>query len=384
MTQLTALPPLSLYVHLPWCVQKCPYCDFNSHALRDDLPEEQYIEALLRDLEQDLPRVWGRRIESVYIGGGTPSLFSAKAIARLLSELRARIPFNPVAEITLEANPGTVDEQRFDGFREAGVNRLSIGAQSFNDNSLKRLGRIHDSKQAALAIATAKKAGFDKINLDLMFGLPGQTMDNAIHDIETALSLETDHLSLYQLTIEPNTAFSASPPTLPPDDAIWDMQQVLLDLLSKAGFERYEISAYAKKGSQSRHNVNYWTFGDYLGIGAGAHGKLSSHDEIVRLWKVKHPNDYLKNAGAKKGYGGVTNISDTDLPLEFMMNAMRLYEGVPLASFQERTGLTINSMLKPLAIAEEKGFIIRDAISLRPTEHGQRFLNDMLTLFVPD
>lgn len=384
MTQLSALPPLSLYVHLPWCVQKCPYCDFNSHALRDDIPETRYIDALLRDLEQDLPRVWGRRIDSVYIGGGTPSLFSAQAIKRLLSELRARIPFHPQAEITLEANPGTVDEQRFSGFREAGVNRLSIGVQSFDDDSLKRLGRIHDGDQAALAITTAKQAGFEKINLDLMFGLPGQTLEKATRDVEIALSLETGHISLYQLTIEPNTAFGSSPPILPEEDAIWDMQQVLLDMLAKAGFDRYEISAYARKGKQSRHNLNYWTFGDYLGIGAGAHGKLSSHDGVLRLWKVKHPKDYLQNAGTKKGIGGMTQVEDKDLPLEFMMNSMRLCEGVPLASYQERTGLTLNSMLPQLASAEEKGFINRDAITLRPTEHGQRFLNDMLTLFVPD
>lgn len=384
MTQLTALPPLSLYVHLPWCVQKCPYCDFNSHALHDDIPETQYIDALLRDLEQDLPRVWGQRIDSVYIGGGTPSLFSAQAIARLLSELRARIPFHPQAEITLEANPGTVDEQRFSGFREAGVNRLSIGVQSFDDDSLKRLGRIHDGDQAALAITTAKQAGFEKINLDLMFGLPGQILEKATRDIEMALSLETGHISLYQLTIEPNTAFGSSPPSLPEEDAIWDMQQVLLDMLAKAGFDRYEISAYAREGEQSRHNLNYWTFGDYLGIGAGAHGKLSSHEGILRLWKIKHPKDYLQNAGTKKGIGGMTQVEDKDLPLEFMMNTMRLCEGVPLASYQERTGLTVNSMLPQLASAEEKGFINRDAITLRPTEHGQRFLNDMLTLFVPD
>ncbi|MEE8387505.1 MAG: radical SAM family heme chaperone HemW [Acidiferrobacterales bacterium] len=384
MTQLTAPPPLSLYVHLPWCVRKCPYCDFNSHSLRNDIPEAGYIDALLRDLEQDLPRVWGRHVENVYIGGGTPSLFSADAIARLLSELRARIPFNPSAEITLEANPGTVDAERFTDFREAGVNRLSIGVQSFNDDSLKQLGRIHDGKQAAEAIKTAKYAGFEKINLDLMFGLPGQTLDKAIHDIETALSLETDHISLYQLTIEPNTAFGASPPILPAEDAIWDMQQALQSELAQADFARYEISAYATKGNRSSHNLNYWTFGDYLGIGAGAHGKLSKHEGIFRLWKVKHPKDFLQNAGTEKGIGGITQVADKDLPLEFMMNTMRLCEGVPLASYQERTGLTINSILPQLASAEEKGFIDRGAITLRPTEHGQRFLNDMLTLFVPD
>ncbi|MFV1997846.1 MAG: radical SAM family heme chaperone HemW [Acidiferrobacterales bacterium] len=382
MTRLSV--PLSLYIHLPWCVRKCPYCDFNSHPVRGDIPETEYVDALLRDLEQDLPRVWGRRVESVYIGGGTPSLFTADSIARLLSELRARIPFSPVAEITLEANPGTVDEQRFSGFRKAGVNRLSIGVQSFDDNSLKQLGRIHDGGQARWAIDSAKRAGFESINLDLMFGLPGQKLDNAIRDIETALSLETDHISLYQLTIEPNTAFGASPPNLPTDDAIWDMQQELQGLLMRADFAHYEISAYARNGHQSRHNLNYWTFGDYLGIGAGAHGKLSNHEGIYRLWKTKHPKDYLQNAGTKEGIGGNTQVATKDLPLEFMMNTMRLGQGVPLASYQERTGLMLDSILAQLAIAEEQGFIDRDAVTLRPTDHGQRFLNDLLALFVPD
>lgn len=348
------------------------------------MPEWQYIDALLRDLEQDLPRVWGRRVENIYIGGGTPSLFSADSIARLLSELRARMPFSPSAEITLEANPGAADEKRFAGYREAGINRLSIGVQSFNNDSLEKLGRIHDAQTAIHAATSAKRAGFEHINLDLMFGLPGQSRDNAIHDIETALSLETNHISLYQLTVEANTAFGISPPGLPTDDAIWHMQQELHRLLAKAGFTQYEISAYAKNGNQSRHNLNYWTFGDYLGIGAGAHGKLSSHEGIFRLWKTKHPKDYLKKAGSKESIGGFTQIADKDIPLEFMMNTMRLREGVPLASYQERTGLMVDSMLPQLAIAEEKDFIDRDAVSLRPTVHGQRFLNDFLTLFVPD
>jgi len=352
--------------------------------LRDDIPEQDYVNALVRDLEQDLPRVWGRRVESVYIGGGTPSLFSAKAITRLLSELRARIPFNPSAEITLEANPGAADEKRFAGFREAGVNRLSIGIQSFDDASLEKLGRIHDAKDAKHAAVSAKKAGFERINLDLMFGLPGQSLAKALHDVETALTLEANHLSLYQLTIEPNTAFGAHPPSLPADDAIWDMQQELQGTLAQAGYAQYEISAYAKGGNQSHHNLNYWTFGDYLGIGAGAHAKLSSHEGIFRSWKTKHPKNYLLNAGTSEGIGGTTKVGAEDLPLEFMMNAMRLNEGVPLASFSERTGLTLNSMLPQLARAEEKGFIERDAVTLRPTEHGQRYLNDLLTLFVPD
>lgn len=384
MTQLQVPPPLSLYVHLPWCVRKCPYCDFNSHPLRDDIPEQEYIDALMSDLEQDLPQVWGRHVESVYIGGGTPSLFSANAITRLLSELRARIPINPSAEITLEANPGAVDEKRFAGYREAGVNRLSIGVQSFNNISLEKLGRIHDAQEANKAITSAKGAGFEHINLDLMFGLPGQSSEDAIKDIETALFLETDHLSLYQLTIEPNTAFGISPPSLPPDDAIWDMQQNLQTRLAEAGLVQYEISAYAENGNRSRHNLNYWRFGDYLGIGAGAHGKLSSHEGILRLWKTKHPKEFLQHAGTQKGIGGLNQVSAEELPLEFMMNAMRLNAGVPLASYQERTGLTLDTMLPRLALAEEMGFIERDTISLRPTPHGQRYLNDLLALFLPD
>jgi oxygen-independent coproporphyrinogen-3 oxidase len=301
-----------------------------------------------------------------------------------LSELRARIPFNPAAEITLEANPGTVEEERFAGFREAGINRLSIGIQSFNNDSLGKLGRIHNGAQAVQAAETAKATGFNSINLDLMFGLPGQTLDAATKDIETVISLQPDHISMYQLTVEPNTAFGASPPILPEDDAIWEMQQVLQRQLSTADFECYEISAYAKPGHQSKHNLNYWMFGDYLGIGAGAHGKLSSHKGIFRLRKVKHPKDFLKHAGSEQGIGDLTEVAVSDLPLEFMMNAMRLVEGVPLASYQERTGLSITTMLPQLALAEDKGFIERDAITLRPTGHGQRFLNEMLALFVPD
>lgn len=384
MTQLAAPPPLTLYIHLPWCVRKCPYCDFNSHPLRDDIPEKEYIDALLRDLEHDLPRVWGRRVENVYIGGGTPSLFSASSITRLLSELRARIPFNPAAEITLEANPGTVDEQRFAGFRDAGINRLSIGVQSFNDECLEQLGRIHNGAQATRAVESAKAAGFENINLDLMFGLPTQKLAAAQTDIDTALSLAPTHISLYQLTIEPNTAFGAAPPALPEDDLIWEMQQQLQQTLFDAGYKRYEISAYATDGYQSKHNRNYWMFGDYLGIGAGAHGKLSSHKGIVRLWKVKHPRDYMKFAGSTKGIGGTNSVATSDLPLEFMMNTMRLVEGVTLVDCQERTGLSLNSLLPLLAVAEERGFITRDAITLRPTEHGLRFLNDLLELFVPD
>jgi putative oxygen-independent coproporphyrinogen III oxidase len=377
-------PPLSLYVHLPWCVQKCPYCDFNSHPKRGDIPEQEYADALIRDLEQDLPRVWGRQLESVFLGGGTPSLFSAETIARLLSEIRARIPIKPGAEITLEANPGTVEAGRFAGFRRAGVNRLSIGIQSFNDEHLKTLGRIHDSEAAAKAIEEARNAGFDNLNIDLMFGLPGQALEQALADIDRAITFEPEHISLYQLTIEPNTAFGATPPTLPGEDAIWDMQKALQKRLASAGYEQYEVSAYARNGRRSRHNLNYWTFGDYLGIGAGAHGKLSDHENVTRLWKTKHPKDYLQHAGTSQGISGNQQLTHDDLPLEFMMNALRLVEGFPTMLFDERTGLTLTKLIEPLERAEELGLVERDAIQVRPTARGQQYLNDLLALFIKD
>lgn len=380
----TTPPPLSLYVHFPWCVQKCPYCDFNSHPVRDELPQREYLEALLRDLEQDLPRVWGRQLESVFFGGGTPSLVDAEIIAELLSGIRARLPLKPAAEITLEANPGTVDSARFRGFREAGINRLSIGIQSFNDKHLKALGRIHDSEATRLAFRQARDAGFDNINLDLMFGLPGQQREQAIADIEQAIALAPEHVSLYQLTIEPNTAFGASPPELPEEDSIWDMQQALQERLAAAGYEQYEISAYAKNGRRSQHNLNYWTFGDYLGIGAGAHGKLSDHQSVTRLWKVKHPKDYLRYAGSERGIAGTQPLAANDLPLEFMMNALRLAGGFPTALFGERTGLALNQVIEPLVRAESLGLVERDAALVQPTRKGQQYLNDLLALFVEE
>ncbi len=380
----TVPPPLSLYIHTPWCVQKCPYCDFNSHALRDELPEQDYIAALIRDLEQDLPRVWGRTVESVFIGGGTPSLFSSEAIAELLSAIRARLPLQPGAEITLEANPGTLEADRFEGFHDAGVNRLSIGVQSFNNEQLEALGRIHDSEAAIRAFEEARSAGFDNINLDLMFGLPNQQIREAVADVEQAIALAPEHMSLYQLTIEPNTAFGANPPNLPEEDLIWEMQQALQDRLSKAGYEQYEVSAYAKAGKRSRHNLNYWTFGDYLGIGAGAHGKLSDHESVTRIWKVKHPKDYLKHAGTEQSIAGLQQLTEKELPLEFAMNALRLVEGFPTALYGERTGLGLADILQPLERAESLGLIVRDAVHLRPTKKGQQYLNDLLALFVDE
>jgi putative oxygen-independent coproporphyrinogen III oxidase len=377
-------PPLSLYVHLPWCVEKCPYCDFNSHPLRGDVPDHNYVKALLRDLEQDLPRVWGRQLTSVFIGGGTPSLFDPAAISELISGIRARIPIQPGAEITLEANPGTVDADRFMGFREAGVTRLSIGVQSFDDRHLKQLGRIHDSDNAKVAFVTARDAGFDNINIDLMFALPDQTIPEAVSDIEQAIALAPEHISLYQLTIEPNTAFGASPPTLPGDDIAWDMQQGLQRRLADAGYMQYEISAYAKDKKRSSHNLNYWTFGDYLGIGAGAHGKLSDHENVTRVWKVKHPKNYLQHAGTEQGISGVKQLSVDDLPLEFMMNALRLVEGFPATLFGERTGLALMDLISPLERAEELGLIERDAIRIYPTAKGQQYLNDLLALFIKE
>ncbi|GMR20090.1 MAG: radical SAM family heme chaperone HemW [Gammaproteobacteria bacterium] len=375
-------PPLSLYVHFPWCIRKCPYCDFNSHELKSSLPEQDYINALIRDLEQDLPRVWGRRVQTVYMGGGTPSLFSPTAIAQLLSDLRARLTIAPDAEITLEANPGTVDIERFQGFKEAGINRLSIGIQSFNNEHLQALGRIHSGDEARRAVQAAQYAGFERINLDLMFGLPNQTLEQARADLATAIELEPGHLSLYQLTIEPNTLFHARPPVLPDDDSLWDMQQALQQQLAGAGHEQYEVSAYAQAGQQSRHNLNYWQFGDYLGIGAGAHAKLSDHEGIGRLWKIKHPHKYLEHAGSKQGIGGESILNPNDVSLEFMMNALRLSEGVPTALFPERAGQPLSKVSVALEKAETLALIEWDVRHIKPTVRGRRYLNDLLQLFM--
>ena len=383
MFHFTALPPLSLYVHFPWCVRKCPYCDFNSHALRGEIPETQYIDALLADLEADLPRVWGRPVRSIFLGGGTPSLFSPEAIERLLAGIRARVVLLPEAEVTLEANPGTVETDRFRGYRAAGVNRLSIGIQSFQPEQLQRLGRIHGRDEALGAAQAARAAGFDNFNLDLMFGLPQQTLDEALADLRTALALNPAHLSVYQLTLEPNTLFHAQPPALPDDDVIAAMQDALQTELADAGFAQYEVSAYARAGRRCRHNLNYWQFGDYLGIGAGAHAKITHAEGITRLWKVKQPRDYLEKTGTPAVLGGEQQLGKDDAVFEFMLNALRLTEGVPTILFGERTGLDSACLQKPLTQAVTRGLLEPDLDHIRPTPLGRRFLNDLIALFLP-
>lgn len=382
MIGLSAPPPLSLYVHLPWCVRKCPYCDFNSHEVRGEIDEAAYVDALLRDLEQDLPRVWGRTVHTVFFGGGTPSLFAPASIDRLLSGIRARVPLDPRAEITLEANPGTVELERFRGYREAGINRLSIGIQSFEPEKLQALGRIHGRDESLAAAQAARDAGFDNFNLDLMFGLPGQTVDQAKADLRTALEQTPTHLSLYQLTIEANTLFNARPPVLPDEDTIWEMQTALQAMTADAGFDQYEVSAYAHPERESRHNVNYWNFGDYLGIGAGAHGKLSDARSVTRLWKHKHPKSYVETAGTPASVGGQQTLDRHDLVVEFMLNALRLTHGFPVHLFQDHTGLPITAAGEALALAEQRGLIERDAHTIRPTQLGRTHLNNLLELFL--
>ena len=384
MPNFTVPIPLALYVHIPWCARKCPYCDFNSHEARGPVPESAYVDALLADLEQDLPRVWGRRIDSAFIGGGTPSLFSAEALERLLSGLRARLPLRPDLEITLEANPGTVERGRFAEFREVGISRLSVGVQSFDDDQLRRLGRIHDRRDAFAATEAAHAAGLDNFNLDLMFGLPGQTVEQALADIANAIALQPAHVSYYQLTIEPNTRFHQSPPVLPDEETSDAIQGRAQAKLARQGYERYEISAYARDGRRCRHNLNYWEFGDYLGIGAGAHGKLTDPvaGRIRRPWKLKHPRDYLARAGTPAGVGEDAPIHQTDLPVEFLMNALRLVDGVPANLFAERTGLPLDALEPRLSRARARGLMERGTEQLQATELGLRFLNDLLQEFV--
>jgi oxygen-independent coproporphyrinogen-3 oxidase len=378
MIRLESLPPLALYVHIPWCVRKCPYCDFNSHERRDALPENEYVARLMLDVESLLPAVWGRRIVSVFIGGGTPSLFSPEAIDALLSGVRARLPLEPGAEITLEANPGTVEAARFRGFREAGVNRISIGVQSFDARMLAALGRIHGPRDARSAIEAAC-ASFDNVNIDLMYGLPGQTLAMARADIEEAAASGVPHVSAYQLTIEPNTAFWSRPPQLPAHDECAEMQLEVESVLGEAGFEHYETSAFAKPGRRCQHNLNYWEFGDYLGIGAGAHGKVSFPDRVTRHEQAKQPAEYLKGVPRKD-----SAVPARELPFEFMLNALRLVEGFPLVLFEERTGLPSLVIEESLKKAEEAGLLERDWKRVRPSVRGQRFLNDLLTLFLSD
>ena len=379
---LKVSPPLSLYIHLPWCVKKCPYCDFNSHAAQS-LPETAYIDALLLDLERALPDIWGRRIHTVFFGGGTPSLFSAEGIDRILTGVRTLTQLAPGAEITLEANPGTVEAGKFAGFREAGVTRVSLGIQSFNPRHLRALGRIHDDTEARRAAELAA-THFDTFNLDLMFALPGQTLAEAMADVDTALTFRPPHLSAYHLTLEPNTPFGhAAPPNLPDDDLAADMQQSVEARLAEAGMQHYETSAYARPNHASRHNLNYWQFGDYLGIGAGAHAKLSFHDRILRQMRTKHPLQYMDAVAQGAHIADARTLTRDDLPFEFMMNALRLDEGVPVALFEERTGLPLNVCTAALERARSRGLLERDAIRLKPTLQGQRFLNDLLELFLP-
>ncbi|NOY62920.1 MAG: oxygen-independent coproporphyrinogen III oxidase-like protein [Gammaproteobacteria bacterium] len=386
MFNFSALPPLSLYIHMPWCVRKCPYCDFNSHAVIEPIPEADYINALIADLEQALPSVWGRTLQTIFIGGGTPSLFSGDAIATLLSAVRARLPVRPDIEITLEANPGTLEAGRFRAYREAGVNRLSIGVQSFDDDILQRLGRVHDGSQAVAAVQEAKSAGFERINLDLMFGLPGQSLVQAMDDVDRAIELAPDHISYYQLTVEPNTAFHHQPPSLPDDDEIWQFQAQGCERLAAAGYAQYEISAYAQDGKQCRHNLNYWSFGDYIGIGAGAHGKITRADtqQIGRYWKAKHPRDYLLQTPLQQTsrVAGEKTVRRDEVGLEFMMNVLRLTDGFPSSLFYEHTGMPLKIVDEALNEAQHRGLIEWDIQRIQPTQQGQRFLNDLLELFV--
>jgi oxygen-independent coproporphyrinogen-3 oxidase len=411
---LAALPPLSLYVHLPWCLQKCPYCDFNSHEFAPKtpaasapqggasglgrpgagplplltpaasaLPESRYIDALIADLESSLPRIWGRRVHTIFIGGGTPSLFSPASIDRLLADIRARLPLEAGCEITLEANPGTFEKDRFKGFRDAGVNRLSIGVQSFDDAKLKALGRVHNSDQARAAIEEARIA-FDTFNIDLMYALPGQSLAELQRDVQQALAFKPPHLSLYHLTLEPNTRFATQPPRdLPDDDTAFDMLDHLIEATEAAGLRRYEVSAFAQPSHQCQHNLNYWQFGDYLGIGAGAHGKLSFPERIVRQVRWREPATYMDKALQGQAMSNEHDIPLDARPFEFMLNSLRLKDGFELARFAERTGLTMAAIQRPLAEAEAKGLIARDLQRAWPTTRGLDFLSDLQAMFLP-
>jgi len=380
-------PPLSLYIHIPWCVRKCPYCDFNSHQGPKNLPVDDYVAALIADLEQDLPLVWDRSVHSVFFGGGTPSLFPPEAIGKILDAASARLRFAPGAEITLECNPGTAEHGRFEGYLVAGVNRLSFGLQSFDDGCLQRLGRIHDSAEAERAVKLAQDAGFDNINLDLMFALPEQTLAMALADVERAVALSPAHLSHYQLTLEPNTVFAARPPAgIPQEDEAWDMQERCVETMAAAGFAQYEVSAYARPDKQCAHNLNYWRFGDYLGIGAGAHGKISSGatQEILRRWKVKNPRDYLSRAATPERIGGDDPIAPEQRPFDYMLNALRLVEGFSLVDFESRTGLAQQAIADRLECARTKGWLDVRNDRILPTELGRRFTNDVISLFLTD
>ncbi|MFN7857735.1 MAG: radical SAM family heme chaperone HemW [Acidovorax sp.] len=394
--QLSSLPPLSLYVHLPWCLKKCPYCDFNSHEFRTEatlgggdapaapqsgVPEQRYIDALMADLERALPLIWARTVHSIFIGGGTPSVFSPQSIDRLLGDIRARLRLEPDCEITMEANPGTFEKDRFRAFRAAGVTRLSIGVQSFNDRHLKALGRVHDRGQALAAVQEAAQA-FETFNLDIMYGLPGQTLVELEEDMQTALALNPPHISIYHLTIEPNTYFAKFPPVIPEDDEAYAMLDRITELTGQAGLARYEVSAYARSGHQCFHNTNYWQFGDYLGIGAGAHSKLSFAHRVVRQVRFRDPRRYMESALAGHAVAQDDDVPRSDLPFEYMLNALRLREGFALQDFTARTGLPITSIARALDEAQHKGLIERDLARVRPTERGFDFLSDLQELFL--
>jgi len=396
---LAALPPLSVYVHLPWCLKKCPYCDFNSHEYRSPvliaplmqvlatpvaLPEAAYLDALCADIESSLPLVWGRPVHSVFIGGGTPSLFSPAGIARLISDLRARLPLVPDCEITLEANPGTFEKDRFHAYKMAGVTRLSVGVQSFNDQHLKAIGRVHDGAQAMAAVQEAAQA-FDTFNIDLMYALPNQSPQDLQHDVSTALALQPSHLSIYHLTIEPNTLFAKHEPAgLPPEDQAYDMLDLITDHTAKQGLQRYEVSAFAKEGHRCWHNTNYWQFGDYLGVGAGAHSKISFAHRICRMVRHREPGLYMQKAMAKDAVAQSHEVSRAELPFEFMLNALRLKEGVPLEAFMDRTGMPLSAIDRSLQLAQQRGLLLVDHARIQPTEKGFDFLSDLQALFLPE
>ena len=382
--QLSALPPLSLYVHLPWCLKKCPYCDFNSHEAQGAPPEARYIDALMADLEQALPLVWGRRVHSIFIGGGTPSLFAPESIDRLISGIRARLPLEPGLEITLEANPGTFERERFKAFRGAGVTRLSIGVQSFDDAMLSRIGRVHDAAQAHAAVEEAR-ASFDTFNIDLMYALPGQTLPQLARELDTALAHAPPHLSIYHLTVEPNTVFANRPPVLPDDDLASDMLDLITERTAATGLQRYEVSAFAMPGHRCAHNMNYWEFGDYLGIGAGAHGKLSFPHRVLRQVRWREPQLYMQHALAGRAVSNEHEVKRRDLPFEFMLNTLRLRDGFELARFTERTGLPLSAVRAALALGQQRGLLENDEAAgrVQPTVRGFDFLSDLQSLFLP-
>jgi oxygen-independent coproporphyrinogen-3 oxidase len=385
MREFTEYPPLSLYVHFPWCVRKCPYCDFNSHNAPATIPEETYINALISDLEQHAPDIWGRPVESIFFGGGTPSLMTDGGFDRLLSKIRALVRLEPDAEITLEANPGTLDQQRFSAYRQAGANRLSIGVQSFNDNALKALGRIHGRAEAVDACRTALQCGFNNFNIDLMHGLPGQTPEQAADDVTEAIALNPGHISYYQLTLEPNTLFAARPPVLPHEDTLWEIQRDGQSLLARAGFEQYEVSAYARKNKQCKHNLNYWRFGDYLGIGAGAHSKLTfpAYARITRIAKHRHPATYMENVHGEGRIQQRNDIDRDETHFEFLMNALRLNRGFNWSEFQQCTGESVIAIIDKLRAAEDRGLIIMESEVVRPSEKGLQYLDTTLEHFMP-